>query len=505
MRILYALGILAWLHAGIAHAQNLDATFGNSGIQTIAFDFDYAYFSDMALQSDGKMVLAGSNNQTLLPVMVARLLPDGNLDPTFGLNGQARLSLGFAYCQIYTVVQTPDAGLLLGGMANGEYALLKLKPDGSPDSSFGTNSRVHFSFGPSVGSEIHQITLLPDGRFLAIGNAYNYDNASFDFAAARFMPDGSTDVDFGTNGSVRIDLQGRNDAANTCAVQADGTVILAGSSIGDDWNKHFAAVRLLSDGTLDPTFGTNGKQLMHVHTSFDEEFNDMLLLDDGSMVLCGRSGGDFALCKLGATGAIFSGFGNQGWGFVDFDDYQDYAYSMAMDAFGRITLAGYGSSQTLGGLFHAAFARFQSSGLPDLTFGDQGKYIQTFGLSGSEVYSLKMDAQGGIIAAGGCLVPANAAGQFFAMRFSPELNTHTLNPLDSKPANLMFPNPALAGSSLHCNAESGVIKAFTLDGRLVLSQSFQAHTWNAVLPEGYYILCIETSKSVDWQSLMLTK
>ena len=130
------------------------------------------------------------------------------------------------------------------------------QPAGSLDISFGNGGKVVSSFSTGI-EEAKAAILQEDGKIVVAGFA-QFAATGKDFLVARYLTDGTLDNTFGTNGVWTMDLQlGSDDVAHSMVIDATGRIILAGSS-DDGANKNAAMMRLLSDGTLDDTFGTNG-------------------------------------------------------------------------------------------------------------------------------------------------------------------------------------------------------------------------------------------------------
>ncbi len=130
------------------------------------------------------------------------------------------------------------------------------QPAGSLDASFGEGGKVVTSFSTGI-EEAKAVVLQEDGKIVVAGFT-QFASTGKDFLVARYLTDGTLDNTFGINGLWTMDLQlGSDDVAHSMVIDATGRIILAGSS-DDGANKNAAMVRLLSNGALDETFGTNG-------------------------------------------------------------------------------------------------------------------------------------------------------------------------------------------------------------------------------------------------------
>jgi uncharacterized delta-60 repeat protein len=140
-------------------------------------------------------------------------------------------------------------------------------------------------------NEVNALIRLANGKLVAAGWALG-PTGTFDFALARYNPDGTLDPTFGTGGTVTTGLE----LAFALVVQADGKLVAAGlvGLVGSD----FALARYNPDGTLDPSFGTGGT----VTTDFagaDDAAHALAVQADGKLVAAGEAGPccDFALAR----------------------------------------------------------------------------------------------------------------------------------------------------------------------------------------------------------------
>lgn len=202
---------------------------------------------DVAIQSDGKIVVAGQGYASpgTLSLVVARFNPDGSADNTFNGNGISVTpgnltgTGGFHY-----MVLQSDGKIIVSG----QNAMRRFNTNGTQDNSFGAGFRA-----PGV---INTISLQPDDKILAAGYGGNtLDN----FVLSRYTSNGSVDSTFGQFGFVATDMGGY-DQARSIAIQADGKILTAGNTvISTNKNIHFAIARYNTNGSLDNTFSDDGK------------------------------------------------------------------------------------------------------------------------------------------------------------------------------------------------------------------------------------------------------
>ena len=161
-------------------------------------------------------------------------MADGALDPTFGTGGKLTLGPG----SLSAVLVQPDRRIVVAGNAAGPamMTVTRLKTDGSPDTTFDGDGTAMIDFG-SLADAANDAVLQPDGRIVVAG--YTQATASPP-AVARLNADGSLDATFGGDGKVTIDF-GAATFAFAAALQANGRIVVAGQMTGVD---DFAVARL---------------------------------------------------------------------------------------------------------------------------------------------------------------------------------------------------------------------------------------------------------------------
>ncbi len=256
----------------------LDTSFGaGSGKATYVFDaadFDNAA-SAVAIQADGKIVLAGVHRQGANgDFAVLRLLASGALDATFGTKGKTSIAFDLpgstSKDDVATGVAIDAAGnIIIGGSAdaglgNIDFAVARLSPDGKPDANFNADGHETIAFAITGGTGKHaavsnSLLIQRDGRIVLAGacDGSTTPASNLDMAAARIFPDGSLDRGFGSGGltTIPFDLvsQGIDDAFDVVE-QGDGKLVLGGDVSAAAGGRAGAAARLNSDGSLDDSF-----------------------------------------------------------------------------------------------------------------------------------------------------------------------------------------------------------------------------------------------------------
>ena len=178
-----------------------------------------------------------------------------------------------------------------------KFGLIRFNANGQFDNSFGTGGKVFTSIG-SGDSYANAASLQADGKIIVAGQAY-IGNNNFDFALVRYNNDGSLDNNFGTGGKIITPIGQNDDYALAIAIQPDGKIIVAGSSNDNKYVPAFALMRYNSNGSIDNTFGQNGKAVFRLghfidylagnyYGTYSNEYaRSVLIQTDGKIIVAG--------------------------------------------------------------------------------------------------------------------------------------------------------------------------------------------------------------------------
>jgi uncharacterized delta-60 repeat protein len=228
---------------------NLDQTFGENGLVMTPFEGDLARAEALALHSKGEIVAAGfarsSPDDHASDFAVVRYRKDGTLDTSFGKEGIALIDVEGTDNMAQAISVQPDGSIVLAGSAADQkantvhFAVVRLDAHGKLDTTFnGTGIALATSF---IGSA-YGVTVQADGSILAAGYAEGADGDTF--AVVRYRNDGSLDPYFGVDGVMLVGLGGVVDRASAISLDAEGKLLVAGTSRTVD-KTEFALVRLL--------------------------------------------------------------------------------------------------------------------------------------------------------------------------------------------------------------------------------------------------------------------
>ncbi len=335
----------------------LDTTFGNGGRVRTDFPGLAAVPSAVVIQADGKIVVAGGAFPLFTfagDFKVVRYNPNGSLDRSFGSGGIVTTTFPEG-SYAFDVALQPDGKIVAAGTvfvnfipgesSDTDFALARYNTDGTPDATFGNGGQVSTDF---LGFEDDAFSILiqPDGKIVAVGSA-NDPATFYDFAAARYLSNGTIDTTFGVAGKVRTDFGDQNfDRARSAALQADGKIVAAGFAISQNGGvQNFAVARYTSNGILDTTFSGDGKTQIDFGNCC-QSATKVLLQSDGKIITVGGSNGesgedDFLLARLNSRGSLDATFGIGGKVRTSFGDLNGGANGAALQSDGKIVAVGF--------------------------------------------------------------------------------------------------------------------------------------------------------------------
>jgi uncharacterized delta-60 repeat protein len=331
---------------------------------------------------------------TALAVCAFASAKDGQLDPSFGSDGISVVSFG-APGWVYDLAIDAGGKIVLAGRVDGgdathaDFAAVRLTRDGSPDPTFGSGGRVEIPMGPGAAyDEANAVLVQSDGRIVIAGLS-DVTEENRDFALVRLEDDGSPDPTFGSSGKVFVgfDLGLTNlDEAHAAVQQADGKLVVAGSAEVDGQNYDFAIARLDAHGELDPSFGNGGRMTFHFHDDAPNlDLASSVAIDAAGRILVAgfsRKGDgyddDFAIARLMANGSFDPTFGDGGRATVEFDiggDFADDAAEMIVAPDGSTYLVGIADIGSAHGTSYVcAAAKLKADGTLDATWASGGKF-----------------------------------------------------------------------------------------------------------------------------------
>lgn len=423
-------------HAAFNPAQYgaLDVTFGSAGKQTTSFSPNDDAANDVAVQPNGKYVLAGyARNKTGVQddFAVLRYNADGNLDTTFGVGGKTTTQFFTSdtyesFEQANAVALQADGKVIAAGWTvnpQGQtvFALARYNVDGTLDSSFNITGLVTTKLRAEAEANddyIADIALQADGKIVVTGWSWDAAAKAYDVATVRYLSNGMLDPTFGSskNGIVITPIGPSDDGGNGIVIQPDGKIVVSGASCNSlncsvtNGNFDFAFVRYNPDGTLDNTFNDDGKGSFTTSILIHNDgASRVTLQQDGKIVASGgrakgddnyRQMGDFALVRLLTNGQLDTSFGQMGWVKTPIGLDMSGAADIAYRPDGKLVVAGAAVYNTVNTDF--ALVMYNPDGSPDVNFGQAGSGIVTtrFGGGMDAANALALQPNGNIIVVG---------------------------------------------------------------------------------------------------------
>jgi uncharacterized delta-60 repeat protein len=373
---------------------DLDTTFGTDGKVTTDIGSGTDVANSVVVQSDGKIVVAGYSGSS---IAVVRYNPDGLLDGSFGADGIETTTVGIESAANSVVLQS-DGKILVAGqsynVSNFDFVVVRYNSDGSLDSSFDTDGIVTTAIGS--GTDVaSSVVVQSDGKILVAGYS---SIGNFDFVVVRYNADGSLDRSFDSDGIRILDLSGLSDVARSVILQSDGKIVVTGqSSNGND--DEFAVVRFNSDGSLDGSFDNDGIEITPIGFS-DDVPRSVVLQSDGKIVVAGYSnngsGNDFAVVRYNSDGSLDGTFDTDGKQTTPIGS-SGAANSVVLQSDGKIVAAG---NAVIGGWDKFAIVRYNPDGSIDSSFGTAGTRTTAIGSRSDIAKSVVVQSDGNIVAAG---------------------------------------------------------------------------------------------------------
>lgn len=397
---------------------DVDTTFGDSGAATLPDDGRTSGALAVEVLPDGRIIAAGYiaddaftlQNQD---VVLARFLPNGTLDTSFGMDGIVRTDFGGGPETARDLALAPGGRLLIadaffGPNAVGKgFGVARYLPSGELDSTFGSGGLVIEDMGDQ--ESVEAIIQQPDDRIIVAGSRAvpGGRRADGDFALLRLLPDGSVDQSFGVLGKAGADFAGFADQVYDLALLPDGEILAAGTAETQSFTGRFAVARFGQDGTLDQTFGVGGWATAAIGPS-SATGRSLALLSGGRMVVVGDANGDLALAVFLADGRLDESFGSDGTLLIEPEGNDGFGAARFENVLrqpdGKLLIVGHipGDDMTKSSMKGQAsrdkvVVRLNADGTRDQTFAGDG-WLRVGANGDADAYDIAATAGGAILA-----------------------------------------------------------------------------------------------------------
>jgi uncharacterized delta-60 repeat protein len=336
---------------------SLDTTFSGDGRQRTDMGGDEVA-GDVALQPDGKIVVAGFGGPRVRDFTLARYDPNGTLDPTFSGDGKQTTNFGFASGARDLALQGNGKIVAVGftgpaGSARDDFAVARYNPNGSLDTTFSGDGKqtTDLRFGEFDEAEG---VVLQGAKVIAAGMG-----TANGIGLARYNPNGSLDTTFSGDGKLVTNV-GANAKGRGVALQGDGKVVAVGDALVEGQGRNIVLTRYNPNGSLDSTFSGDGKLTTDLMGG-TRELGNAVTLQGAKVVAVGMAGrqatgDDFALARYNPNGSLDTTFSGDGKQTTDFIGGADVADAVAVQGNGRIVAVG--SSVGSDGISDFALARY---------------------------------------------------------------------------------------------------------------------------------------------------
>ena len=293
----------------------LDTSFGTLGVVRTDYSGQDETVYDVALQADGKIVVVGGSfggtpsPTNIYGFKVVRYNADGSLDGTFGMGGRVYESFNDVGGTPQTMAIQPDGKIIVAGTDNNTMLFVaRFNTDGGLDTGFGTSGRI---VSAAYSTSSTKLALQPDGKIIIAASTNQPANT---IKLIRFNTNGTPDTDFGTGGVVNDVFEGG--FRPILAVQADGKIIVSGSYGNHDIRRP-PLRRYNTNGSVDSSFVPNhGEMIGNACISCTQKPSEILLLPDGRFYLAGYNTRFSTLGQLVAVSRYLpTGSLDHSWGF----------------------------------------------------------------------------------------------------------------------------------------------------------------------------------------------
>ncbi|HEY9116152.1 MAG TPA: T9SS type A sorting domain-containing protein [Bacteroidales bacterium] len=350
----------------------------------------------------------------------------GSLDLTFATNGKYTYDNGFNDLFTCTAIQDDQkiiaAGISYDAVYNASTNVFRFMPDGSIDTDFATNGIFNFSLNNEAN--IFSCAIRPNGKIVLVGSTTDY--VDYRILIIQLNSDGTLDNSFGDNGVVvqKISiLEGYfEDHGLAMTLQNDGKILVAGRSLNSDYFFSPVVVRFTVNGTLDTSFGTNGVASITVDGS-DNDFDCITLQDDGKIVVAGHyelglQYFGMLVARFNSNGTLDPTFANSGVFIESFGNVDDEGFGVAINSEGKIIVTGF--SATASFTYSMLLMQLTSSGVLDVSFGNGGTvYSNLADYNVGAAITIQEDDK--IIIAGGTgALPPGGDSEMAVWRYNPD-------------------------------------------------------------------------------------
>jgi uncharacterized delta-60 repeat protein len=455
-----------------------DTTFSFAGIKNYTFYNNIDRGFGCAIQPDQKLIFVGlSKNGSYFELCFARFNVDGTADLSFSGDGKAFVSMGpqQSIGGMTPLIKLQSDGKVVAinsGASNGSQDIMvcRLDSTGVLDSGFGNGGVVFVDMEgtQSFPDQANALDIDVNGNIYVCGVTRNgFSPLDNDYAVIKLNPNGQLDLSFDSDGKKLFNPSGFAEFGTGIKVQTDGKIVFGG-----DAGSSMMLLRIDSTGALDNTFNSNGTVTINFGS-----FGDMIgleLLSDGRVVMASTINGsteDIAMARYNSDGTVDASFGNNGKSIINLNNSDDRVTSMLLTTDNKLLLCGYTKVTATGEDF--MITRIDSTGALDLSFNTTGYYTKSLGTGNilDQANSLALMNDGRIMLCGTVEFSSAVNEDIAIMRLTTAGSIGFENMADV--SSNIYPNPVQSILTINTNITSLYI-LYNTSGRVVKSFSASA-------------------------------
>lgn len=384
---------------------SLDTTFGSGGTAPVNLDKKSGFAGNVLVLPNGKIVASYGYNYDLHKIYM--LKADGAPELSFGQNGSYSIPgtsiFSAPYCSWLSAM--PDGRFVACTPGNKKITLVRFSMDGALDPSFGAGgvSVTSFPEYPYADFIPRCIQTTADGSIF-VGGKFSENNGDPLFIL-KFKPDGQLDTSFGVNGRiVQYFEQFSQNAVRDIRILSDGSIIALAESPSSN-KVTLSLLKYTATGAVFPGFGQNGI-IREVQSTGQAAFNDLLQTSDGNLLIGGRIGADMIFTKYSASGQKIGTYGSNGtqkfsFGSIGSSECRQFAINPFNE---KIYAVGYTVCSIPGDIEYLdnndadiVMVRLNADGTPDVGFGNNGRVKSIVNHHSNQAKGLLLQSDGRII------------------------------------------------------------------------------------------------------------
>ena len=296
----------------------------------------------------------------------------------------------------------------IGNYVNYDIFVARFLPNGQIDTTFGTNGIVISDFSGNDSSQEYSVVVDKRNNIIVVGRSYNESDDINYYALARYLPTGVLDASFGNQGTI-VNTFSNTDSSVALSVAFDknDNIVISGIDHNSDTgNSYYALARYLPDGSLDTSFGNEGIVINQYFSNSGSLALSLAIDQNNNIVIAGFASGQYALARYLPTGSLDYSFGYEGTIVSSFTEnsYYSQVNAVVVDVEGNIIIGGFDVNPYNPSVYSYVLVKYLPDGQTDISFGDNGMVLTSFNSNNSSslqiANSIAIDRNNNLIVAG---------------------------------------------------------------------------------------------------------